>query len=162
MKMKYLSIVILSAIMGTACQSQKKVSISINYLQPYCGGARPTEEMEADAQTPKPLKNTALVLLDAAKKAKTVKTDEQGKLNLHLKPGHYELMEVWRHKKTTPNGSEISLFDKNCLLEEWKAILQTIDISKSDVKTEEKYMIIQYCDHSIPCMLDSFKPPMRE
>lgn len=162
MTMKYLSIIILSSMLAMSCSSQKKISLTVNYLQPYCGGARPTPEMEAEAQTPKPLANTSLVLIDAKGKAKTVKTDKNGKLTLKLKPGNYELKELWRYKKTTPNGSDINQFETSCLEEEWKSVLQKLTVSKDGIKNEELYTIIRFCDHSIPCVKESFKPPMRE
>lgn len=162
MPMKYLYIIILSSLMGLSCHSQKKINLIVNYQQPYCGGARPTPEMEAEAQKPKPLANTSLVLIDAKGKAKTVKTDKNGMLSLKLKPGNYELKEQWRHKKTTPNGKDIHQFEVSCLEEEWKIILQKITVNKQSVKNEELYTIIHYCDHSIPCLKESFKPPMRE
>lgn len=162
MIMKPLLILTLSSLLGLSCQSQKKISVSVNYLQPYCGGARPTPEMEAEAQTPKPLTSSSLVLIDSKGKAKTVKTDKNGKLNLKLKEGNYLLKETWRHKQTTPNGEAITKFEESCLKEEWKLVLQSISVSKTEVKVTENYTIINYCDHSIPCFKESFKPPMRE
>jgi hypothetical protein len=160
---RYLSILILSTLFATSCMAQtKRVSISLEYLQPYCGGARPTPEMEAESHTPKPLPNATVILIDSKNKAKKVKSNSKGIINLKLKPGIYNIKEVWRHKKATPNGAEISQFDPNCLNEEWKVELIKITVTKTDVKTEAFYNITKYCEHSIPCLKEVFLPPMRE
>jgi hypothetical protein len=50
----FLTLVVLcSAIIS--CSQKKLVSTQINFMQPYCGGARPTPEIIADAEKAKPL-----------------------------------------------------------------------------------------------------------
>lgn len=85
--------------------AQQKVKIHITFTNSYCGGARPTPEIEAASNTPKNLSSFNLIL--APKKSfkanadsvviaiktdsKKIKTDSTGAFSISLKPGKYAL-----------------------------------------------------------------------
>ena len=61
---KILILVFVSTVLFS-CSQKKLVSTQINYMQPYCGGARPTPEIIADAEKSKPYANKTIVIVSA-------------------------------------------------------------------------------------------------
>ena len=41
----------------------KGLNQKLTFLQPYCGGARPTPQMEEDARKPKPYSNRTIIII---------------------------------------------------------------------------------------------------
>ncbi len=145
-----------------SCSQKKLVSTTISFTQQYCGGARPSAEILAEAEKPKAYANKTIVILSSKGKTDSVKTNADGLLKTNLKPGNYKLMEAWRYYKKANGGIPLSDFDKDCLKEEWKKEIKEIVITKKDVKIFEKNVIIEICPWNLPCILESKRPPMPE
>ncbi len=159
--MRFFSYVILVPvfIFTTACAQKSLVSQKITYIQPYCGGARPTPEMEHEAEKPKSYSGKTIVIVSESGKIDSVKTDKDGSFKRSLKYGKYKLFEAWKYYKTTPDGTAISLFDKACLDLEWKKEFRSISVTKTKTSEEEKYQINLKCPWSVPCLLEQNMPP---
>jgi len=94
----------LSLVHAQAKKSKKRVSSvavngSITQTSNWCGGARPTEEMEREFRTPKPFDNCTLyVRKDSNQLTKpilhTLTTDARGKFQLRLSPGKYVVVDI--------------------------------------------------------------------
>jgi hypothetical protein len=148
---------------GFSVYSQKKtVSVQINFMQPYCGGARPTPEIIADAAKAKPYANKTIIIVSAKGKIDSAKTNDAGVLNLKLKVGTYKLFEAWRFYKKATGGLVVSDFDGECLKNEWKKEIKEIVVTKKENKISEKNEIIEICPWNLPCVLESRRPPARE
>lgn len=158
-KVVFIFLIVTSSI--TVAQ-KKKISLTINYYKPYCGGARPTEEMEKDAQTPKPYTNKTVVIISESGKIDSVKTDASGVIKLKLKAGTYKLYETWRFYKKTPDNTDLIRFEADCLKEEWAKEFQILTVTKKSFSTQEKLNITEFCDYQIPCFIHNYKPPKRQ
>ncbi len=156
---------LLLAIIGSAlfsCSQKKLVSTQITFMQPYCGGARPTPEMQADAQKAKPYSNKTIVVVSNKGKVDSAKTTAEGTFKINLKPGTYRLFEAWRYYKKATGGLAVSDFDKECIKTEWKKEMKEVIVSKTEIKVTDKNEIIEICPWNLPCILESSKPPAHE
>ncbi len=143
--------------------SQKKcVNIPITYTDPYCGGARPTKEIEAAAQTPKPYANKILVVVSESGKTLVVKTNSTGILKLKLKAGSYKIYEAWRYYKQAPAPTQLKDMDPECLKLEWQKETYSLKIDSKNTDILLKNEIVLHCPWAIPCLLESAKPPVPE
>ncbi len=141
---------------------KKTANMELIYHEPYCGGARPTDEILAEAQKPKPYAGRKLILVSKTGKVDTVTTDLNGKLKLKLKKGEYHLFEAWRFYKLTYNGAPVEQFDKTCLIKEWEKATVEISVTRKKTKITFKNELQNYCDWSTPCLLETHMPPLRE
>lgn len=66
-----------------------KVKVHVTYTNSYCGGARPTPEIEQKTKTPRTLHDVHLIL--TGKKHCKTATDSAGYFSLPLKPGKYKV-----------------------------------------------------------------------
>ena len=145
-----------------SCTQKKLVSTPITFLQPYCGGARPSPEMQADAQKAKPYSNKTLVVVSAKGKVDSAKTNAEETFKINLKPGTYKLFEAWRYYKKAAAGLAVNDFDKECIKTEWKKEIKEIVVTKTEIKITDKNEIIEICPWNLPCILESHKPPAHE
>ncbi|MDP1800202.1 MAG: hypothetical protein Q8L81_02530 [Bacteroidota bacterium] len=156
---------LLFVIIGSAlfsCSQKKLVSTQITFMQPYCGGARPTPEIQADAQKAKPYSNKTIVVVSNKGKVDSSKTTVEGTFKINLKPGTYKLFEAWRYYKKADGGLAVSDFDQECIKAEWKKEIKEVIVSKTEIKVTDKNEIIQICPWNLPCILESHKPPAHE
>lgn len=153
-------IVLLTCFISLA--QKKPVEVDVVYTQSYCGGARPTDEMLAEIQKPKPYANKKMYVISEKGKKSVVKTTSAGNFKIKLAQGNYKLMEVWRVKKQSPNGAPLGNFDKECLKPEWSKEVMQIKVTKEKVTLELKNEIMLYCDWAFPCLKDANMPPMPE
>lgn len=161
--MKWKSFIIILLLSGYFSFSQKQpVKISITYIEPYCGGARPSPEMEEKARTPQAYVKKTLFLVDAKGKTIKAKTDLNGTLNLKLKAGDYKLYEAWRHCKSTPDGQSKKKYSLDCLKTEWNKEFAVLNVGAAKSDYKETNGIYASCNHTIPCMLDSLRPSIPE
>lgn len=144
------------------CAQKKKITQTINYYKPYCGGARPTAEMEKDAQTPKPYNNKMVVFVSNTGQVDSIKTNPAGQISIKLKPGIYKFYESWRFYKKTPDYSDSIRFEMDCLKQEWAKEFRVLTVTKKKVSVEEKQTITEFCDYDLPCFIPNFKPPKRQ
>ena len=141
--------------------SQKKaVVISMTYREPYCGGARPSAEMEEEAQKARPYARKKIIVVAANGKASSFKTDVNGVLRLRLQPGTYRVYESWRYARKTPKGLPLNNFDAECLKTEWQKETLIITVSSDKVSSEIKNEIVTFCSWNLPCIAEAFRPPM--
>lgn len=83
----YLLILILSPYTFRA--QSGKVKVHVTYTNSYCGGARPTPEIEQKLQVPQNFHDVHIVL--NGKMHCKAKTDSLGYFSLPLKPGKYKI-----------------------------------------------------------------------
>lgn len=136
--------------------------IEIKYIQPYCGGARPTEEMLEDAKKEKKYSDMEVMLVSAKNKMIKAKTDAEGKLNVKVPYGTYKLFEAWRYNKKTPNGEDLKEFDENCLKAEWEKSFMTVEFTKTKTAQKSDGPIIMFCSPNAPCLRADNHIPQRE
>lgn len=143
-----------------AFAQKKAVVITMTYREPYCGGARPSPEMEEAAQKARPYARKKMILVASNGKASSIKTDVNGILKLKLQPGVYRVFESWRYAHKTPKGMPLNNFDAECLKTEWQKETMLITVSAEKTFSEVKNEIITFCPWNLPCMVESFRPPM--
>jgi hypothetical protein len=133
--------------------SQTKVNIQILQKHNYCGGAKPSAEILAQYDAPKPFANKKLVIVSANGKTCKATTNANGYLKIKLKAGSYKVYEAWRYNKQTPDGTDAKNFDADCLKLAWEKVDMTIDAQK---KSQSIKIDIDdaYCQHTIPCLLN--------
>lgn len=98
---------------------KQTVAFQIKQTHPYCGGARPTPEIEAAAREPQPYAGQKLFIISDKGKKDSLVTDAEGNFKTDLKPGVYKVYEPWKFHKRTPNGEPLSSYNKECLKKEW-------------------------------------------
>lgn len=152
---------LLLLISGSACSQKKMQKIKISYIRPYCGGARPSPEMLADAEKLRPYARQMIILISSAGKVDSAKTDTAGYIHKKLAVGNYKLYEPWRYYKKTQNGDKISDFDKECLKTEWAKPFMEVTVTKNGLKQSSETPIISYCSWDAPCLLESIKAQRR-
>lgn len=119
-----------------------KVSGRITKTEPFCGGARPTEEMLAQMNTPQPYLNKVLYVragkVNSVKKPILLKfkADSAGNFTFELPPGDYAILQEEQVKKLNykvfPSGKDY-VINKPCAVEWWKKPYQLLVIKDSDV-----------------------------
>lgn len=146
-----------------SCTAQKKtVKLEMKQTHPYCGGARPTPEIEEKARVPHPYADKTLIYVSAkGGKSQTVKTNAEGLLTVKLSPGTYFFYEPWKYYKKTPDGSAIDNYDKACLEEVWKK--EDLKITYTKVKLDEKLDIQNNiesakCPWNLDCLVKKHMP----
>jgi hypothetical protein len=137
----------------TACGQTRQVTLTINYYVPYCGGARPTEQIIAEAERPKPYANQTIVFVKGSK-VDSAKTNVDGVVTKKLKTGNYQVFESWRYYKKAPGNAKISEFNKECLKGEWKKPLMTLTVRKTSHSYDQKFELVEFCDHKRPCLIN--------
>ena len=157
MRLKFSLLVLLLAFVHVSSAQTFPVSFTVTSLKPYCGGARPTPEMEQMAQTPQPYAKKKIFLVNAEGKCKKLKTNAEGVISRSLKAGDYKLYETWRRCKKTPDGTSKKRFDLTCLAEEWTKEFASLTVSASSSDFKITNGIVEYCESTIPCVLDAFR-----
>jgi hypothetical protein len=146
----------------TSCFSQKRaVSVPVTCLIPYCGGARPTKEILAEAEKPKPYSEKTIIFVSNGR-VDSARTDKAGILKKKLSAGKYRLLESWRYYHGTPDGTPLSNFDNQCLKTEWEKEFAILSVAKKSQKLEKKFDITEHCDRQKPCILESALGPERQ
>ncbi|MDI1354975.1 MAG: hypothetical protein PSX36_08655 [bacterium] len=140
----------------------KSLRVEVSYHESYCAGARPSDELLAEIQKPKPYANRSLVIIPSKGKACKVKTDALGIFQIKLKDGNYKVKEGWRHSKSSPNGESLSHFDKTCLKSEWGKVALELTVTNGNVTVVVVNEIVVPCAWSYPCLLEAHTPPVAE
>jgi len=155
----FLSLVLFSLLLTA---QKRRITLELIYTQPYCGGARPTIEMQEEAEKPRPYANRKMILISSKGKVDTVMTDDNGVLKFKAKRGKYALLEPWRYYKRTFSYAPNEQFDAGCLEKEWKKETCSITVTWKEAAFEFKNELIEFCDWSIPCLKEAHAPPIRE
>lgn len=159
--MKKLNLLLLVLLPLFVAAQKITVKIEIKHHKAYCGGMRPSEEMEAELSKLKPLANTKFIIVRNKKIVKTLTTDSEGVLSCRLKKGDYKIYEAWRYNLETPNNLDPSSFDKNCLITEWEKVYGNLHVEKRNTAFFENYAIYLPCDWQLPCLTTEIPiPPM--
>jgi hypothetical protein len=146
---------------GFFCLAQKKnLTLKLTYREPYCGGARPTKEIQAEAEKDRPYSKERIIMVSETGKVDSLKTEKSGILKLKLKPGNYKLYEPWRYYKTTTQGLNPKDANASCLKLEWEKEILQIAVTTKGCNIVRKTDILRYCPWAIPCILESAMPPM--
>lgn len=143
-----------------AFAQKKGCVITMTYREPYCGGARPSPEMEEEAQKARPYARKKIILVSANGKVSSFKTDAKGTLKLKLQPGTYRVYESWRYTQKTPKGLPLKNFVAECLKTEWQKETLVITVSSEKTSSEVKTEIVTFCPWNLPCLSESYQPPM--
>jgi hypothetical protein len=153
---------VLTIVFFDSCAQKKALSFHVDFVQPYCGGARPTPQMEADAQKARPFSGKTIIIVSDKGKVDSVRTDAKGNFKKKLDAGTYKFYESWKYYKATPNGDPVSNFDKDCLEKEWAKAFREVTKGKSTVTEKSEGPIVIPCPWKVPCLLEQFMPPVRE
>jgi len=150
-------ILILAILSFTTGFSQiKKVSVKIAQFIPYCGGARPTAEMEAKSKIATPYANKKLIYVSEKNKIDTITTDKNGYLKTQLPQGKYNFFEPWKYYKQIPNGESESNIKMDCIAIEWAKADLVITVTKNI--TVVNNLIYPACAYRFPCLINKHLP----
>ncbi len=105
MKKPFLSLLLI--LIAYTAAAQKKVKVHVTFTNQYCGGARPTPEIEKEVNTPHNLHDVHLII--KGKKHCKAATDSLGNFSLPLKPGKYKFYLSY-HK----NDAHEANYDPTC------------------------------------------------
>lgn len=155
-------LLILTFFLFNACFSQR-VNLFVESWKPYCGGAKPTPEVERGIRTPFSGEKIAAFRRNYENSnppvlVKWLELDEAGKWSGCLKPGVYEFYRSDKilsldeiEKKYRLPDNENYAFVGVAKLNKWKTTPDyTIEIKK---KTELKITLIEKCFVGLnPCM----------
>jgi len=140
-----------------AIENSKAVSITIQKHIPYCGGARPTAEMENNYV----LVNDEFILINKTNTTKLkVKSDSLGKIILNLKEGSYAIRETFKEydfetfykRETSKLNSYIIDGKKDCYKVWWTKNLIDFTIDQSQDSLILKATITEKCYTGVnPC-----------
>ncbi|MBS1652644.1 MAG: hypothetical protein JSU07_11610 [Bacteroidetes bacterium] len=147
----------------TLLAQKNKIEIKITYLEPYCGGAKPSPEIERQSKLPQAYSNKKLIVVFKKCHIDTLITNDSGAVFLPLKKGIYKIYEPWRYYKKTPNNEPISMFNKTCIKQEWEKENIHVQIhSKNKIEITKKISFNAYCPWREPCVNEINKAPARE
>ena len=132
-----------------------KTDINFKFIQPFCGGQKPSPEIVAELEKEKPLSQQIFYVYLKNKCIDSIKTNDSGSVSIKYKAGRYYLIEGWKHFKKTPNGSPISYYDNACLRKEWLKPNYKLTISnKNPAKLEYLNSVNRaQCDYMYPCII---------
>lgn len=130
---------------------------------PYCGGARPTDDM---LNRKKPIMD-AFVLIDEKGNAQTVKTNEMGVLKLVLLKGKYQLKETAKNvpfstyflSQKTVLSTNTKMGSEACYKEWWAKNLVDFEITDTTTIFKTDCYLFSHCYTNNPC--DTYTGPIR-
>jgi hypothetical protein len=136
-----------------AFSQTKKVKLKLVQVMPYCGGAKPTEEMKKASELPVAYANKKLIYISDKQKVDTLLTDAKGVLSTKLSYGVYAIFEPWKYYKALPKGMQESNLQMDCLKEEWLKEDLKITVTKkaAQVVNHLKY---PKCAQLFPCLIN--------
>jgi hypothetical protein len=145
-----------------ACAQKRNLMVKVTYIQPYCGGARPTPEMEADATKEKNYSNRMVIIVNTMGKVDSSMTDSSGYITKKVPFGNYKLFEPWKYYKRGPNGESMSELDQECMKKEWAKPFSTVVFTKKLVNVTSSGPIIMQCAYNFPCTINKQPIPSRK
>lgn len=162
-RMKSLFLLLFCFTISMLQAQKKKVGLVFTYRQQYCGGARPSEEIQNESERDVPYANQHIIFVSQKKgRIDSARTDSEGHLKIRLRKGVYHLYELWRFNLYTPENLPIDVFEKECLKSEWMKPFAKFTLEKKKkYKLTVIHPIIKYCAWNVPCLLEQGIPPGR-
>jgi hypothetical protein len=158
--MKRLVPLILSSLFCMNAAAQKvAVSVKFGYIQPYCGGARPTKEMQEDAQKVKPYAGKTIIAI-SGNRVDSCRTNKSGIWTKKLLPGEYAFYEAWQYYQRGIGGKPVKSFLLDCLQSQWKKEVFKLTVKTREPKTHKAPEIRLRCEFQLPCLIE--QPPLPE
>lgn len=117
------------------------VTIKVTTTTPYCGGARPSDEILFDSRKPKPLKGQLFHLKEGTTNSLKTKelaqqvTDTAGTLVFKLIPGKYMLLlpeQMVAMDTTAFKDNRYYKFDRKCLHDWWKKPVLLLEVTRGE------------------------------
>jgi hypothetical protein len=155
--MKKITLFVLVFLSFTISAQKQSVSFQIKQIHPYCGGARPTPEMEAAGRSPQPYANQKLFIVSDKGYKDSLVTDAEGNFKTNLKAGTYKVYEPWKFHKRTPNGEALGDYNMECLKKEWKKEDIKIIIAKNKPEITD-HLTQGKCPWQQECLLKKNMP----
>jgi hypothetical protein len=150
-----IQVITFTGILLFSCNPKTTVVLTVQSKKPYCGGARPTQEILNAAEELRPYRNKWLLITDKSLTVDSVMTDSSGQLTLRLKKGVYRVMEPWRFFRAAPGMKNKSDFEQKCLENEWKQDYCVITVRSKETVVSEPSPIVEYCAWRLPCKMNS-------
>ncbi len=154
--MKNLFLALLCVTFINGFSQTKKVKVKIAQIVAYCGGIKPTAEMEAQQKIPVPYSCRKLICVSDKNKIDTVTTDKNGFLITKRALGTYSFFEPWKFYKKLPNGEQESNMKMDCLAEEWAKPDLKITVAKTI--TVVNNLEYKPCPYRFPCLINRHYP----
>ncbi|MDG1477334.1 MAG: hypothetical protein P8Q14_09315, partial [Vicingaceae bacterium] len=133
------------------------VEISIKTKEPYCGGAFPRDEDLNKTSTAA----TEYLIIDTNKKISTISSGADGMIYLMLKPGAYEIREMYKNmpfeefkKNNQPKVNQALLnTDTDCFKEWWSENLLQFEVKATETNSQFSATINKMCRTGFnPCI----------
>lgn len=158
-KIKRLSIFAFLVFIQISCAQRKPqlytVAGTVTATYAYCGGARPSAEMLAELNRPKPMANKKLFIKSGAINTanetviKSFETDANGYFKIELAKGSYCVVdEIKSGAFKLPATDSLHKWDANCLKKEYERCDYQLNVS---TKTMDSVKVTFF----IPCQWDS-------
>ncbi len=155
MKTVYTCLLILSSL--SFFSQTKKVKIKLVQYIPYCGGAKPTAEIQKAVAKPVSYSNKKLIVISNTQKVDTVLTDKNGYFVKILSYGNYKVYEPWKYYNQIPKGISADNLNADCLKQEWVKEDLRISVSKKGVFIDNE-MKYPKCPYQFPCLINKHLP----
>jgi hypothetical protein len=129
---------------GSGAQKLYSISGTITHTQSYCGGARPTDEMLAQYNTPTPLAGKKLYIRSGTENSLKRKvlhqivSDGTGHFSLKLPSGTYCILVQEQVKKLNKaefrkKATDYLTLDENCLNQWWKTCYLSFEVKDTEI-----------------------------
>jgi hypothetical protein len=136
------------------------VTVKVTYTSPYCGGARPSDQMLEDSKKPKPLPGQLFYVKPGKENSMSVnalaqaETDTSGKMVFKLPLGKYMLLLPVQTVEMDTNSyvtNQYYRYDRKCLIEWWKKPVIVFDVYHSGESTVNVHLTKK-------CFLNGWSP----
>lgn len=140
---------------------EKEITVAVRRINPYCGGAAPSDEMERMRMKGEPGNNIVFYITNGNGVSIRFKTSEMGTAKASLKPGSYCIKEGYKidpeMKKVLANSDwEI---DEECIAK-WNASCNH-EFEVTDSTTVVSFTYYGRCGYEgpVPCITNAGFPP---
>lgn len=143
-------------------KDKKKIKFSIRVINPYCGGAAPSDEMEIARMKGEPAKEFIFYLNNESEDPIRMITDMEGSASIELNNGKYCVKEGYKSdpemiKKLNDSDWE---FDNECLAD-WKNQCNQEFVVSDSSSNLVKFTYYPRCgwEGPVPCITNAGFPP---
>lgn len=124
---------------------------------PYCGGAKPNNDLKNTPNNAVRYANKKLIVVSSHAEIDTICTDKNGLLKTYWEYGTYKLYEPWKYYNKIPDNQEVENLNLDCLKEEWKKEDLKIVVSKKTITIVDNIKLPK-CPHLFPCIINKHLP----